>query len=123
MPIYEYKCSDNDCLQKTFEKLAKLEDHDKKVFCPKCNKIAIKLVSSSFGFSLKGSGFHVNDYPTPDRYIGEDADKKWNSISNRQSKKKNFKKENSCKHLDKITSKEYIASDKELYKINHTSEI
>ena len=121
MPIYEYDCIDKNCHQKTFEKLVQHKDIDKNVFCPVCNKKAKKL-PSSFGFSLKGTGFHVNDYANPDRFIGQDAEKKWTTISERQTAKKKFRKENESKHLGKITNKDYITTDKELFKVQHKSE-
>jgi putative FmdB family regulatory protein len=121
MPIYEYICENEKCSQNIFEKLVNLKDKDKVVNCPICNSEAKKKISS-FGFSLKGKGFHVNDYPTADRYIGQDAEKKWDKIYERQSTKNKFKKDENSKHLAKVPDGTYLTTNKELYKVNHKSE-
>lgn len=56
MPIYEYHCT--HC-KKDFELLQKIGSN--KAECPKCHKIAKKLVSKT-SFALKGSGWYKDGY-------------------------------------------------------------
>ena len=70
MPIYEYQC--NKC-NEVFEIFHKI-DEECKVACPKCLGPAKKLISAS-NFVLRGSGFHVNDYPSKSRKEGTKAEK------------------------------------------------
>lgn len=123
MPIYTYKCNNEKCEQDTFEKLfSSYKDAENKVInCPLCNLPADKQISAC-NFSLKGAGFHVNDYMTPDRYVGQDAEKKWTKIHEKQNLKEKFRKENNTKHLDKAPDGSYGVTDKDLYKVNHKSE-
>jgi putative FmdB family regulatory protein len=57
MPMYEYNC--RKC-GKTFEKLIKVSDMDKKVECPDCKSSDVRRVFSVFGVggstSSKGTG-------------------------------------------------------------------
>ena len=47
---------------------------DCEAVCPKCMAPAKKLISST-NFVLKGSGFHVNDYPSKSLKDGKRAEK------------------------------------------------
>jgi putative FmdB family regulatory protein len=53
MPIYEYNCG--KC-GKTFEKLVKVSDMDKKVECPGCKSSEVKRAFSVFGIGGKCIG-------------------------------------------------------------------
>jgi putative FmdB family regulatory protein len=68
MPIYGYQC--NECDHR-FEVFQDINDDDKPV-CPECGCSARKLYFP-VGIIFKGSGFHVNDYPSKSRAKGEDA--------------------------------------------------
>ena len=57
MPIYEYRCLENDHL---FEVLQGIEDPAPKR-CRYCSSTVTKVVSLS-SFHLKGSGWYVTDY-------------------------------------------------------------
>lgn len=70
MPIYEYQC--NKC-HEVFEIFHKI-DEECNPACPKCLGPARKLISAS-SFILKGSGFYVNDYPSPSRKEGRKQEK------------------------------------------------
>lgn len=52
MPIYEYECT--NCEEK-FELLRNINDSDKSIKCPCCNKQAAKRVFSVFGTASSSS--------------------------------------------------------------------
>ena len=56
MPIYEYKCS-QDNTHKVFEVERSILDPEVIPDCPKCDS-AMKKVYRSFGIDLKGSGWY-----------------------------------------------------------------
>ncbi|MCE5197849.1 MAG: FmdB family zinc ribbon protein [Armatimonadota bacterium] len=59
MPTYVYRC--RDCGHE-FEKVQRMSDNPL-TQCPKC-KGKIGRVPCAVGITFKGSGFHVNDYPS-----------------------------------------------------------
>lgn len=60
MPIYEYRC--NKCGHK-FERM--LSVNAPNPGCPVCASTeGVKRELSNFSAHFKGSGFHVNDYPS-----------------------------------------------------------
>ena len=85
MPIYEYECSSCNEVFEIFHKI----DEECRVACPKCLKPARKLISAT-NFVLKGSGFHVNDYPSKSRKEGKKEEKE--ASEKGQSKKTEEKK-------------------------------
>jgi putative FmdB family regulatory protein len=74
MPIYEYKCL--DC-GKEHEVLQKFSDEPLKT-CPDCGGSVTKLISNT-SFVLKGSGWYVTDYASPERKKAMEAEKKESS--------------------------------------------
>ncbi len=70
MPIYEYKCL--DC-SKQFEIMQKLTDEPFQD-CPDCGGQCKKLISNT-SFVLKGTGWYVTDYASPERKKAIDAEK------------------------------------------------
>ncbi len=70
MPIYEYQCRKCNEVFEIFHKI----DEDCNPACPKCLGQAKKLISAT-NFILKGSGFYVNDYPSPSRQEASKSDK------------------------------------------------
>lgn len=60
MPTYEYLC--DDCGEK-FEKYQNMTDSPL-LKCPSCGGSIRRLIGTGGGMILKGSGFHVNDYPS-----------------------------------------------------------
>lgn len=59
MPTYVYECKDCEHQFETFQKMTE----DPLTECPKCKgKIARVLFPP--GIVFKGSGFHINDYPS-----------------------------------------------------------
>lgn len=59
MPTYVYRCK--KC-QHQFETIQKMSDEPLKE-CPKCKGEVARLIFP-VGIVFKGSGFHVNDYPS-----------------------------------------------------------
>lgn len=59
MPTYVYECK--ACKQQ-FETFQKMTDEPVKQ-CPKCNG-NVKRLLFPVGIVFKGSGFHINDYPS-----------------------------------------------------------
>ena len=62
MPIYEYAC--DDC-RKQCEVIQKVTDEPISI-CPDCGGQMHKLVSQT-SFILKGTGWYVTDYASPER--------------------------------------------------------
>lgn len=69
MPIYEYKCL--DC-EKQFELMQKFTDESPEI-CPDCGGHIRKLISNT-SFILKGTGWYVTDYASPDRKKAVEAE-------------------------------------------------
>lgn len=79
MPIYEYECL--EC-EKTFEIMQKFSDEPLRI-CPECNGQLKKLISNT-SFVLKGNGWYVTDYASPERKKAMEAEKK--ATDNKQDK-------------------------------------
>jgi putative FmdB family regulatory protein len=60
MPIYEYAC---EKCGKTFEKLVRTSDGEKKVECPGCKSSKVKRVFSVFGVGGNAGGKGNNALP------------------------------------------------------------
>jgi len=84
MPIYEYYC--NKCKIK-FEFIAPKSEGYEERACPSCKKSAPRKISRPGGFNLKGPGFHANDYPSIDKVIGADSERRWKEIHKRREKR------------------------------------
>lgn len=70
MPIYEFKCF--NC-EKQFEIMLKFNDDFPKI-CPECGGEIKKLISNT-SFILKGTGWYVTDYASPNRKKEEGYEK------------------------------------------------
>lgn len=90
MPIYEYKCL--DC-EKKFEIIQKSSDNNMQV-CPDCGGKSKKLISNT-SFILKGTGWYVTDYASPERKKAIEAEKGGNGEKPAAADKTDNK--NSCK--------------------------
>lgn len=73
MPIYEYRCL--EC-GKEFELMQKFSDAPLKK-CPACEGEVRKLISNT-SFILKGTGWYVTDYASPERKKAVDSEKDTN---------------------------------------------
>ncbi|HEX8947928.1 MAG TPA: FmdB family zinc ribbon protein [Dissulfurispiraceae bacterium] len=82
MPIYEYECL--KC-GKTHEVIQKFSDAPLTV-CPECKGRLKKLISPST-FVLKGSGWYVTDYASPDRKRAKESEKTNGKKSDKAAKK------------------------------------
>jgi putative FmdB family regulatory protein len=58
MPTYEYKCPNGHEFEKFFPTIST----KRRVTCPKCKKVAQRLISGGAGLVFKGSGFYITDY-------------------------------------------------------------
>jgi putative FmdB family regulatory protein len=58
VPIYEYRCESCD---HKLEKLQKMSEGDL-VYCPECERPALKRLVSAAAFRLKGSGWYETDF-------------------------------------------------------------
>lgn len=70
MPIYEYQC--RSC-EHTFEVLQKFSDPPIQE-CPRCSAPVQRLICPP-ALVFKGGGWYVNEFPTPDRKKGMEAEK------------------------------------------------
>jgi predicted nucleic acid-binding Zn ribbon protein len=64
MPIYEFKCKNNKCINydKIKETIFSTFYNGEIISCELCGEPLTKLLSN-FAFDLKGTGFHKTDYP------------------------------------------------------------
>lgn len=95
MPIYEYECM--NC-GKYCEIIQKFNDEPLKT-CPECGGHMHKLISQS-SFVLKGSGWYVTDYASPERKKAMESDgtlPKDSKSSNGDKNKENVKTETALK--------------------------
>jgi len=67
MPTYEFKCPKGH----VFERFYPTITNTRRLKCPKCGKMAARLVSGGAGLVFKGSGFYITDY----KRAGEKVDK------------------------------------------------
>jgi predicted nucleic acid-binding Zn ribbon protein len=59
MPIFSYRCVNEDCDVEVLDFLEKEpEDH----YCAKCASPLVRTIAKGAIPKFKGSGFHVNDY-------------------------------------------------------------
>ena len=66
MPTYGYRCKSCD---NTFEVVQSVNDEPIKK-CPECSSPVAKIFYP-IGIAFKGSGFHINDYKSPERISAE----------------------------------------------------
>ena len=62
MPIFDFKCTNKKCKQYNKIRELMVKSH-KGNMCPECKQALQRIWSGTVGLDLKGSGFHVNDYP------------------------------------------------------------
>ncbi len=67
MPTYEFRCPKGH----VFEKFYPTITNTRRLKCPKCGKMAERLISGGAGLVFKGSGFYITDY----KRAGEKAEK------------------------------------------------
>ena len=58
MPTYEFRCPQGH----VFDKFSPTMSGPKRARCPKCGKMATRLISGGAGLVFKGSGFYITDY-------------------------------------------------------------
>lgn len=83
MPLYEYQC--RSCNFR-FEELLNHKDEDRNVICPQCHESTDRLMSSFSSIIAGGSSTE-----TVDMTIGREANKRWQSYHDRQSKRRGNK--------------------------------
>lgn len=79
MPIYEYKCTNCD---EQFEVTQRITDKPLST-CELCGGQLKRLITNT-SFLLKGSGWHVTDYPSPARKKAMEQKKKTAEDSKKQ---------------------------------------
>lgn len=58
MPTYEFKCPKGHVFEKYYPTIT----NTRRLKCPKCGKMAVRLISGGAGLVFKGSGFYITDY-------------------------------------------------------------
>jgi len=58
MPTYEFKCPKGHVFEKYYPTIT----NTRRLKCPKCGKMADRLISGGAGLVFKGSGFYITDY-------------------------------------------------------------
>jgi len=79
MPTYEFKCPKGH----VFERFYPTITNTRRLKCPKCGKMAARLVSGGAGLVFKGSGFYITDY----KRAGEKVDKSEKSEKSEKAEK------------------------------------
>ena len=79
MPTYEFKCPKGH----VFERFYPTITNTRRLKCPKCGKMAERLVSGGAGLVFKGSGFYITDY----KRAGEKVDKSEKSEKSEKAEK------------------------------------
>ena len=79
MPTYEVKCPKGH----VFERFYPTITNTRRLKCPKCGKMAARLVSGGAGLVFKGSGFYITDY----KRAGEKVDKAEKSEKSEKAEK------------------------------------
>ncbi len=92
MPIYEYKCT--KC-NEHFEVTQKITD-DHLIECSSCGGELKKLITNT-SFVLKGSGWHVTDYPSAERKKAIEAKKSATADKDKKNEKKTETKKEAVK--------------------------
>lgn len=82
MPTFDVECK---VCKVVYEVLVKLNSPIDP--CPICKGPREKLTPLP-GVLLKGPGFHVNDYPSADRIVGEKAEEAWKAVYERNKVKR-----------------------------------
>jgi len=67
MPTYEFKCPKGHVFERYYPTIT----NTRRLKCPKCGKMAQRLISGGAGLVFKGSGFYTTDY----KRAGEKTDK------------------------------------------------
>jgi len=79
MPTSEFKCPKGH----VFERFYPTITNTRRLKCPKCGKMAARLVSGGAGLVFKGSGFYITDY----KRAGEKVDKAEKSEKSEKAEK------------------------------------
>jgi putative FmdB family regulatory protein len=58
MPTYEFRCPKGHGFEKYYPTITTT----RRLRCPKCGKMAVRLISGGAGLVFKGSGFYITDY-------------------------------------------------------------
>jgi putative FmdB family regulatory protein len=58
MPTYEYKCSQGHAFEKVYSTIS----NTRRLKCPKCGRMAERIISGGAGLVFRGSGFYETDY-------------------------------------------------------------
>jgi putative FmdB family regulatory protein len=71
MPTYEFKCPKGHVFERSYPTIT----NTRRLKCPKCGKMADRLISGGAGLVFKGSGFYITDYKRAGEKKPEKADK------------------------------------------------
>jgi len=71
MPTYGYRCP---ACGHEFEKVRKITAKNRPK-CPKCGKVADRVITGGAGLHFKGSGFYATDYKKSGQGKGEESHK------------------------------------------------
>ena len=88
MPTYVYRCK--NC-EHQFETVQRITEEPKKE-CPECKGTVTRLLFP-VGIVFKGSGFHVNDYPSSKSSVGDNGKKPEDKTDTKKDDKTDTKKE------------------------------
>jgi len=58
MPTYEFKCPKGHVFDRSYPTITST----RRLKCPRCGKMAQRLISGGAGLVFKGSGFYITDY-------------------------------------------------------------
>lgn len=89
MPVYTFECQECNVRFDRNMKIGEYPAHE----CPSCSEPAPRIIDGfSFAFapgssSTANSGVHDHDYPSADKMVGRDSEKKWEFMGERDKAK------------------------------------
>jgi len=63
MPIYEYQCTECECVEEVIQKVS----DEPLLDCPSCHKPTLKKNVTAAGFRLSGGGWYETDFKSGDK--------------------------------------------------------
>ena len=115
MPKYVFACQNEGCHLR-FERTLKMGEHPDHP-CPSCQDTAPRVLDQEgFAFAFKqaekpvigNTGVHKDDFPTADRVVGKDAEKRWESYEGQRKVKEQARAQGGSPALIRHQGKNFI---------------
>jgi rubredoxin len=109
MATYDFKCGNPKCgiVQELVQSVHK--DLPDSIPCPRCGKDAVFTYLKAPGLMTGNMG-----HASFDVLVGQDSDKRWKEIHERQAKRNKIRRETGKMHLESNGDNDYKAHDRDL---------